>query len=1392
MLVVGLCPTFGFISGSGGGHPMNERFSHSRDRARARKKAGSNGSRFGDMLMELEQRIAFDAAAGEHAEAAAERHSPNVEKQPEHDFSALAKALEARGNAQENRSENIPSNASTHRRDDSSNGNVDRDRELGRRGASGITHEEHRGELGSRNSDHHLRASLDIPNVQESTIRSHDSGLRSFQDGNRPASDTAHRGNERHNVIADEQIGFLDGNHSTSSSAREIVFVAGDIEDKDSLIASFGKDVEVVTLDPTKDGVEQIAAALKGRTGIEAIHILSHGGEGQLSLGTASLTADSMQGEYLDELTVIGHALSADGDILIYGCDFTAGDAGLRAAIVLGGITGADIAASTDTTGHVDLGGDWDLETHVGAIEAAAIDPTDWHHALVQTTINPTGGTLGTGADGLRIYVGNTGQLQVTYKGLTQFYSPNVTDTSTSLFNGIFLAYGNRILGPSTSVTNIVDTVWQSAGAQTLTGAGTEANPYVVTTRLYYNIGGTSGYDAGTDLLVQIETIYASPNAFFTQNVTVTPPTANGQIIKYYHTLDTYLAGVDAGPAFSLDPSLAINNITDGDPSYVGVRRGIGTSTEAVVGFAEVEGSPLQFDHYYSAVYNGMYASMDNGGDLANTWNTNPSTDNGIAVQFTLGAITTAQTFSYRIAFDGDTTLDLDANNSTATGTSYVGTFQATTGSQVAVVDTDIDITNVIGGIADATVTLTNPQSGDVLTVDDSSLPAGITVTVHSAYSVTIAGVADAAAYEAALQTIKFSSTSGVTSTRSFTVAVHNQLNSVTTTATATLNGNFSPVVDLNSGLTGIVQTNNIVANGDFADYADKPYGWTEGGSGTATDSGVTGRYAFTSNNAATLTQDGLTGLNVGPGLNGAGQITLDIGWVNSATSSRTFEIQVAGVVYARLTTGAAVTSGAIAYLNGATNAAGTTATTAITAMGSGTGTLTSIIINLPAAVAASGSLVFSGSNAGDDVYIDNVRLRTNITSMVDQTAGSNWNATYTENGSPVAISDTDNDVRDGDSANMASGVVTITNAQSGDRLLVGGSAAASGTINGISYTNTGSVVTLTGSATKANYAAAIRAITFENTTDNPGSVTRDITVTVNDGTTNSSAAHAFITVVPVNDAPVDANETNSVIEDTTLSVAAPGVLANATDPDGDTMTVSQFVWNSVTYAAGATATVSGVGQLTINANGSYSFVPVANYTGAIPVATYTVSDGNGGTDTSTLTLTMTAVNDAPAGADKTITTNEDTAYTFAVADFGFSDPNDSPANAFQDVIITTLPASGTLLLNGVAVTAGQVITVAQIPTLTWTPPANGNGTAVSSFTFQVRDNGGTANGGQNTDQTPNTISFNVTSINDAPAGADKTITTNEDTAYTFAVADFGFSDPNDSPANAFQDVIIT
>ena len=144
-------------------------------------------------------------------------------------------------------------------------------------------------------------------------------------------------------------------------------------------------------------------------------------------------------------------------------------------------------------------------------------------------------------------------------------------------------------------------------------------------------------------------------------------------------------------------------------------------------------------------------------------------------------------------------------------------------------------------------------------------------------------------------------------------------------------------------------------------------------------------------------------------------------------------------------------------------------------------------------------------------------------------------------------------------------------------------------------------------------------------------------------------------------------------------------------------------------------------------AAGNLKFTPAANANGAAYAAfTFQVQDdggtANGGVDLdqspNTMTVNVTAVNDAPAGTNKTVTTLEDTAYTFASADFGFTDPNDSPANALTAVKISTIPGAGTLALSGVAVTAGQTVSVANIAAgnLKFTPAANANGAGYASL----------------------------------------------------------------------------
>ena len=170
-----------------------------------------------------------------------------------------------------------------------------------------------------------------------------------------------------------------------------------------------------------------------------------------------------------------------------------------------------------------------------------------------------------------------------------------------------------------------------------------------------------------------------------------------------------------------------------------------------------------------------------------------------------------------------------------------------------------------------------------------------------------------------------------------------------------------------------------------------------------------------------------------------------------------------------------------------------------------------------------------------------------------------------------------------------------------------------------------------------------------------------------------------------------------------------------------------------------------------------------------------------------------TAVNHAPSGTDFGIQIIEDSYLNFDPSFFGFSDAGDLPPNNFLAVKITTLPALGSLTLAGVEVTAGQTVTVASLRSslLRWTPPPNVYASNYTNFTFQVQDDGGTANGGADLDPTPNIMRISVLASNDPPSGADRTIAVGQNATYIFTTADFPFSDPNDTPPNSLLAVKV-
>ncbi|MGQ5525716.1 Ig-like domain-containing protein, partial [Chitinimonas sp. PSY-7] len=109
--------------------------------------------------------------------------------------------------------------------------------------------------------------------------------------------------------------------------------------------------------------------------------------------------------------------------------------------------------------------------------------------------------------------------------------------------------------------------------------------------------------------------------------------------------------------------------------------------------------------------------------------------------------------------------------------------------------------------------------------------------------------------------------------------------------------------------------------------------------------------------------------------------------------------------------------------------------------------------------------------------------------------------------------------------------------------------------------------------------------------------------------------------------------------------------------------------------------------------------------------------------------------------------------------------------DSLKAVRIDKLPTAGALNLNGVGVQPGQVIAVTKLGELVFTPAANANGNNYASFTFSVQDQANAF------DTVPNTITVDVTAVNDAPSGKDARFTIQEDGSKVFTAADFGFSD---------------
>ncbi|MGB5465982.1 MAG: Ig-like domain-containing protein, partial [Sedimenticolaceae bacterium] len=390
----------------------------------------------------------------------------------------------------------------------------------------------------------------------------------------------------------------------------------------------------------------------------------------------------------------------------------------------------------------------------------------------------------------------------------------------------------------------------------------------------------------------------------------------------------------------------------------------------------------------------------------------------------------------------------------------------------------------------------------------------------------------------------------------------------------------------------------------------------------------------------------------------------------------------------------------------------------------------------------------------------------------------------YTENDGAVVI-DSGLTLADVDSTDLTGATVRIASgfSNSEDVLAFTDQLGITG-----SYTAATGILTLSGTASVADYQTALRSVTYENTSELPSTTNRVISFQVDDGTAVGSDTRT-LTVASINDDPTNNGSLPTdvaVLEGTSSGIDLSAIDFGDLDHNNQLLTVTLTTSTGGNLYASTDIDVivagSGTGFMTLtggiadlntffdSATRIQYLHGTANLAGdnvdSIQVQIRdngnTGSGGGGDITLGTVNIDITNVNDAPAGTNKTVSTAEDIDYVLTTADFGFNDPNDSPSDNLAGVVITTAPSNGTLYVDasgdgivdgGEALGATDTVAVADILAnrLKFKPAPDANGVGYDSFGFQVQDDGGTANGGVDTDPTANTITIDVTNINDAP-----------------------------------------
>ncbi|HZV55609.1 MAG TPA: DUF4347 domain-containing protein, partial [Rhodocyclaceae bacterium] len=189
------------------------------------------------------------------------------------------------------------------------------------------------------------------------------------------ADSLVHQAEQRVVGVDGELANTTDSLQQAQQAHHEIVFVDTNVSNYQQLIDDIkaggnpDRQIDIVVLDASEDGIAQITDTLSRYKNLDAVHLISHGSDGTVDIGSSQLNFESLI-QNQKAISAWGNAFSANADFLIYGCNVAETQFGQGFVDYLSDLTRTDVAASSDATGNLALAGNWTLEYHTGAIEA--------------------------------------------------------------------------------------------------------------------------------------------------------------------------------------------------------------------------------------------------------------------------------------------------------------------------------------------------------------------------------------------------------------------------------------------------------------------------------------------------------------------------------------------------------------------------------------------------------------------------------------------------------------------------------------------------------------------------------------------------------------------------------------------------------------------------------------------------------------------------------------------------------------------------------------------------------------------------------------------------------------------------------------------------------------